>query len=301
MLCLDPVIVKGNLYPCGQCDGCRIQRRKVWTSRLILERNLSERSCFVTLTYNDEHLPSGASLNRKDLVNFFKRLRKSLDGLKLRYYYCGEYGSQTERPHYHFCAYGIDEQFKPFIDKAWRVDGEEIGFSEVLPLTDDSCKYVAGYVNKKLGKKKGDEWLQGRKPEFQGCSTRPGIAGASVADFVGRILDKYGEDLLRDGDVPTSIIRSGKSLPLGRYLRRKIREGVFGDEKAPEQKQLKEEMQRLREACKVVSEDVEMLPGIKVHRTLYRENIKDVYMRENAGKIAHLKHCVQLFRRKEKL
>lgn len=60
------------------------------------------KGCFVTFTYNEENLPPNRSLRRKDMTDYWKRLRKSLEGTgkKIKYYMCGEYGDQFERPHY---------------------------------------------------------------------------------------------------------------------------------------------------------------------------------------------------------
>ena len=54
---------------------------------------------FVTLTYDDDHLPEYNSLNYKHFQDFMKRLRKSHSGV--RFYMCGEYGEDFSRPHYH--------------------------------------------------------------------------------------------------------------------------------------------------------------------------------------------------------
>ena len=54
---------------------------------------------FVTLTYDDDHLPEYNSLNYKHFQDFMKRLRKSHNGV--RFYMCGEYGEDFSRPHYH--------------------------------------------------------------------------------------------------------------------------------------------------------------------------------------------------------
>ncbi len=36
---------------------------------------------------------------------FIKRLRKYFNNNKIKYFYCGEYGTQTLRPHYHMIVY----------------------------------------------------------------------------------------------------------------------------------------------------------------------------------------------------
>lgn len=84
---------------------CRLNRRRLWTHRLLLEQLKHGDSCFLTLTYDEKHLPEGGSLVPKHAQDFLKRLR-SKTNLKLRYYLVGEYGEDTERPHYHVALFG---------------------------------------------------------------------------------------------------------------------------------------------------------------------------------------------------
>lgn len=99
----DPgVTFPGSIkIPCGQCRGCRLQNMREWADRMILELDHSKKAVFLTLTYNDHHLPrttdreSGEvvpTLSKRDLTNFLKRLRKQFKDRELRYYACGEYG-----------------------------------------------------------------------------------------------------------------------------------------------------------------------------------------------------------------
>ena len=134
--------------PCGKCLECRLEYSKQWANRCMLEAQQYENNCFVTLTYNDDHIPvnlfpseynietgepisynESFTLYKKDLQNFIKRLRSDLnrtgnydkDGnsvyLKktdkdyhdIKYFACGEYGGKTKRPHYHLIIFN----FKP--------------------------------------------------------------------------------------------------------------------------------------------------------------------------------------------
>lgn len=73
---------------------CKVNRTSEWTLRLCHELNSWAYASFVTLTYDDEHLPSDKALHKKEVQNFMKRLRK-YSGLKLRYYAVGEYGTKV--------------------------------------------------------------------------------------------------------------------------------------------------------------------------------------------------------------
>ena len=94
--------------PCGQCIGCRLERSRQWAVRCVHESSLHRFSSFITLTYNDEHLPSDRSLNVEHFQRFMKRLRKHLEPLKIRFFHCGEYGDKFRRPHYHAIVFGYD-------------------------------------------------------------------------------------------------------------------------------------------------------------------------------------------------
>lgn len=146
--------------PCGQCILCRLEYARQWAVRITHEAQLHEANCFITLTYDDEHLPEHNSLNYRDLQTFWKRLRKAIG--PLRYYAVGEYGDKTKRPHYHACLFGHDftegrELIRhgsmplwthPTISAAWFA-----GFAAIGALTFETAQYTAAYVTKKLNNK----------------------------------------------------------------------------------------------------------------------------------------------------
>ena len=103
--------------PCGKCIGCRLARSREWAIRCVHEASLHEHNCFITLTYDDDHLPMNNSLDLRDFQLFMKRLRFKF-GNGIRYYHCGEYGDNYRRPHYHACLFNFD-----FADKKiWKCD-----------------------------------------------------------------------------------------------------------------------------------------------------------------------------------
>lgn len=153
--------------PCGQCQGCRLDYSLQWAVRIMHEAQLHDGNSFITLTYNDEHLPKDGSLVKKHFQKFMKRLRFFLPDTPVRYFHCGEYGPKLQRPHYHAALFGYDfpdrELWKtsksgaklyrsPLLEKAWTK-----GYSSIGDLTFESAAYVARYVTKKVnGKKKAD-------------------------------------------------------------------------------------------------------------------------------------------------
>lgn len=244
MLCRKPFMQGSLPFGCGQCLPCRINRRRVWTHRIMLESYKHQASCFVTLTYAPEHLPDGQSLVPRDTQLWLKRLRKLNAPNVIRYFVVGEYGDETQRPHYHAAVFGLAAQPCAICRHQYRrancdcLLAHSWGLGHVLvgDLTSDSAQYIAGYVTKKMTSFK-DERLQGRHPEFSRMSLRPGI-GATAMEDVSRVLTtpQGAECIIREGDVPMALkYGKVKQLPLGRYLRSRLRREVgLNEEKVKE-------------------------------------------------------------------
>lgn len=203
MTCTNPfeLEVDGDMkiVPCGHCRACRIRRSAEWTVRLWHESLCHEDSVFVTLTYDDEHMPEDCMLKKDDLQKYVKRLRTASDK-KIKYYAVGEYGDKTGRPHYHgiFFGLGIREHgYKRFSGgrkgndtlvgqngvavRSWQSQGNVI----LGTVTMDSMRYVCDYVQKKLYKPRGEE--TGRVEPFSLMSKGLGKEfalknGAQIAD-----------------------------------------------------------------------------------------------------------------------
>lgn len=183
---------------CGQCMGCRIERSRQWAVRITHEVKCHEDNCFLTLTYNDENLPKNGTLVKEHMQLFFKRLRKSIEPVKVRYYQCGEYGSRTQRPHYHCILFGYDFSDKKYLKKSGdyslytseRLDALwTYGHCLIGEVTFDSARYVAGYCVDKLTGDLGLEAYQatGRIPPFSTMSRRPGIGALWLEKFASDV------------------------------------------------------------------------------------------------------------------
>lgn len=184
---------EGIDLPCGQCIGCRLERSRRWAVRIMHEAQMHEASCFITLTYSDEHVPRNGSLDVRDFQLFMKRLRRGSSG-PLRFFHCGEYGDQTARPHYHACLFGEDflsdrqllkanKQGDPLyvsdkLSEAWG-----LGHANFGALTFESAAYVARYCLKKISGAKAADHYGDRKPEYVTMSRRPGIGATWFARF----------------------------------------------------------------------------------------------------------------------
>lgn len=185
--------------PCGRCQGCRARRASDWTLRVMHEASLHEANCFVTLTYDDRHLPANGSLEHRDFQLYLKRVRKRDQA---RYYMCGEYGPLNQRPHYHACLFGIDYRNRlpagksksgqiyyesPELTATWR-----LGKASVQDLTKETAGYCTKYImNKALGQNaethyeritEDGEIIQ-LKPEYSAMSLKPGIGAEWYAKY----------------------------------------------------------------------------------------------------------------------
>lgn len=217
LLCRNPFVKGIEPYPCGQCMPCRINRRRVWSHRLMLESHKHGSSVFATFTYAPENVPACGSLCPRDVQLWLKRFRKEI-GFPIRYYFVGEYGDETFRPHYHAALFGVGLEYQEVAQKTWG-----FGFVHFGELTIKSAQYIAGYVTKKMTKK-DDPRLKGLHPEFARMSLRPGIGASAMVDVASALNDREGAaEVNRLGDVPGLLRHGPKKLPLGRYLKRRLR------------------------------------------------------------------------------
>lgn len=187
---------EGLTVPCGKCIFCRIQKRKEWSIRMLHEIGEHERNSFITLTYSDTHLPDNNSLRKRDLQLFIKRLRKNLNGRRIKYFACGEYGSKTDRPHYHAILFGVglhkdDKQLVidswPFCD--WSnniIRTRSFGLAE-----PDSIRYVAQYIDKKFSGDLAHEEYERKKRDSVFRILSLGI-GSNYCDRFGSEFTKNG-------------------------------------------------------------------------------------------------------------
>lgn len=217
--------------PCGNCIGCRMERARQWAIRCMHEASLYESNVFVTLTYNEAHLPDGQDLRYEDFQKFMKRLRKKFPERKIRFFMCGEYGENRGRPHYHACLFNVsfDDRvhFKTgpagspiytseTLSILWSDrNGDPIGFATLGNVDFASAAYVARYVmKKKLGVGSDEEYkfidietgeVHQRDLEFNRMSLKPGIGKGFYEKFK---RDMYPYDL---------VVMNGKEMKPPKY------------------------------------------------------------------------------------
>lgn len=200
-------IVQSLWLPCGQCSGCRLERSRQWAMRCVHEASLHTFNSFVTLTYDEAHLPADGSLNYEHYQAFMKRLIYHLG--PVRFYMCGEYGELNWRPHYHACLFGITFSDRESLGKTG--SGFEIfrsaqleriwghGLCSFGDVTFESAAYCARYcMHKRTGPdadehyrrfnplveelrmdmSTGELYSHQLVPEFSHMSLKPGIGAA---------------------------------------------------------------------------------------------------------------------------
>lgn len=187
--------------PCGQCIGCRLERARQWALRIMHEAQMHERNIFVTLSYDDAHLPADGSLCKKDFQDFIKRLRKRSE-FRVSYFHCGEYGEENGRPHYHAILFNVD--FADRVKWADNARGDPLYTSETLTaiwgkglamfgaVTFESAGYCARYCLKKVtGDLACDHYrrispdgeIYYLVPEYATMSLKPGIGEAWFKEY----------------------------------------------------------------------------------------------------------------------
>lgn len=165
MQCISPIKLKhGDIVPCGKCNFCLTSIRQDWNFRLHEELRTADTAFFLTLTYEDSQLPlvdqddgqTVSTLFKPDVQKFLKRLRYHHQEKKtIRYYAVGEYGSKTDRPHYHVIMFNLSIAALLDLDKIWSHGNIKIG-----DVNAASIPYVTKYhLNKHFAWDK----VQGRR------------------------------------------------------------------------------------------------------------------------------------------
>lgn len=225
--------------PCGGCLACRRERRQELTLLQCCEASLHDDNWFVTLTYDDwktiqlDGLPP-YSLNKKHLSEFNESMRKycQYNGVPYRFFACGEYGDQNERPHYHLTIFGLSPKLlgikegisqndrteylarfakiknfaessrdssgfmywqSPVISSRW-----QYGNHQIYRANRETMQYVAGYTVKKLTGDLGKAFrATGRVSEFA-TQSRPSIGFPWFTKFFETLSQPDGDKLVND-------------------------------------------------------------------------------------------------------
>lgn len=251
--------------PCNHCWSCQLKYSAEWATRIMKESEKYDNNYYITLTYDPEHVPIASetsweqydpdpddphggkiktiqvrendgtwpyTLNPSDMDTFLNTLRKNFErrGYKgIKYFYCGEYGTKNQRPHYHIilmnCPLEEASFYEPEIDENWKAHwkSKELdrlwgkGIVDVAELEWSCAAYVARYCTKKLDLS-GDKTVyleNGRFPEFIRMSKSIGM------DYFN---DHYKEIYKNDELIMKTIKGNAGSIKPPRAWDRKLKE-----------------------------------------------------------------------------
>lgn len=264
---------------CGKCFFCLQNRRKSWYIRNLEELRNSDNlmSTFVTLTYDDVHMPYDGDGNKVfskvDVQRFLDRFRKDLSRNNygsLRYFLVSEYGDETGRPHYHALFYHdciIDPVvYSDMLFRDWRnceipVDWHYLNEAEISYCANYVLSYIYSAKNNKA------------RP-FMLSSRRPAI-GSSFLKNPLKVNDAYRGDYVGYSD-----FQNRYKLP--RYYKDKI----FSDDEKFDM--VETYLEWLRDQEQATREERRRLGS----EAFYRKRINDFWNQVRNGeiKLAKSKH-----------
>lgn len=277
---------------CGKCLPCLIKRKAQWSYRMVEEKRSSFSSYFVTLTYNDQHLPmtdSGSSGNVTDHRHFIKWLKYYEDERrlqkrtylsqeevnriggnekevgKIKYYGVTEYGDLKGRIHLHYILFNIRDTNS--ISMAWSEQrklrrgvyspGKEYGRVDIDECNVNTIDYVLKYMVKERKEDTSDQKEQERSFMSKGI-------GKCVVDpeFIRYIQQPKGNQVVN---------QRGSKIPLPRYFNKKyVSEEVRNKKSLYISKEVAKADKKVEDAC-----NREQL-NIDVYNEMGKENRRSV-------------------------
>jgi hypothetical protein len=225
MECITPFFKKDDIkqlymaLPCGKCPNCLSRRTAAWAFRLKQEDKNAITSDFITLTYDDQHVPINDDgelvLDKKAIPLFFKRYRQEhvreinkynknakkhdqplITNRPIKYFGVGEYGDNSERPHYHILCFNSDIKH---LEKAWPYGGVD-----VRKVSEALIAYALKYMCKESKLQENDK----RPKEFHLMSKGLGLNYLTPQTIQYHKADPENRSYLRDvGNVKISMPR----------------------------------------------------------------------------------------------
>ena len=208
-----------QLLPCGHCTACKLQQSKNWANRMEMELPYHNNAWFLTLTYDDEHVPyrytidestgeiitENLSLCYKDMELFWKRVRAYMkyhkrDNGKLMYFQAGEYGGKTHRPHYHTIVYDLNikkdelkiykqEKGYTYYNCEWISKLWGMGHVVITAAEWQNMAYTARYTAKKVYGKEGKKFYEELGIEPEKCIMSKGIGKKYYEEHKDKIYE----------------------------------------------------------------------------------------------------------------
>ena len=226
------------------------------------EAEVSTSALFITLTYDDENIKltknKFMTLNKQDIQLFMKRLRKH-NKQKLVYYAAGEYGSKTQRPHYHIIIFNAEAET---IQKAWTIGNIHFG-----QVTEASVGYSLKYITKGVTVPKHAR--DDREPEFQLMSKGIG------KNYLTPQMEKWHKKDLTNRFYIN--LKDGKKIAMPRYykdkLYTKLQKQIIGKSMADKDTEEWQKMDLSTIEKKVNNDDLIRIERIRKSKTIKNEKI----------------------------
>lgn len=230
-MCLTPITLKttyrpmesrytdgARRVPCGKCPQCLKRRQNQWSFRLNEEKKRSTSVSFLTFTYETPPLTSCGlqTLEKTHWQLFMKKLRKNVKNHQLKYYMCGEYGTNTQRPHYHAIMFNLPQSYLQNSHKlhsTW-----EHGHIYIAQANLATMHYVIGYLQKgnivseSIDYTTGEITTDPRQREFSLMSKKLGLS------YITPQMAKYHTNRLQSYVTG----QGGQKMSMPRYFRDKI-------------------------------------------------------------------------------
>lgn len=130
-------------------------------------------------------------LVQKHLSDFLVCLRNDIrikykdSSINLRHLSCGEYGENTQRPHYHILIFSLwlDYDFEAFVQNYW-IYGSVYEIDKIMSNSVESVKAVTSYIMTHTVKDdKGNDYQNELSPCFKLYSTYGGGIGSQLCSF----------------------------------------------------------------------------------------------------------------------
>ncbi len=179
--------------PCDKCDVCQERKVNAFVQRMEMESQLYDvLPWFVTLTYDNKHLPDHGSLCKRDVQLFWKRFRINMEraGYKghMRYVLCGQYGPETLRPHYHAVIYNIQSksyqqwlEVKAIMQRSW--SNGEVRRPRLVDCQDNKTFYYTA------------RYMCHESPLPKGCESPFILSSLGHGGIGSKFIDNKAEEL----------------------------------------------------------------------------------------------------------
>lgn len=201
--------------PCGKCPQCVKRRLTGWAFRLQQQLKVSNEAHFLTITYDNKHIPISSgflpTLCKSDLQLFFKRLRKAHPKEeRIKYYAVGEYGTKTARPHYHCVLFNAHLNK---IDPAWQLGNIHYG-----QVNGASIAYTLKYMQKSKLQRLGG-WIYGDVDDDREAPRSLMSKGLGENYLSENMVKWHQQDVLNRSYLT---LEGGKKISMPRYYKDKV-------------------------------------------------------------------------------